>query len=179
MNRQLTRKLLTALVAATPLALTSCDVSVNFWDQRTFTVNLQGPVTAVMNQTTTVDLSQDPAVENAVDSISDLQVLAFWVQVTNVYPDNQATSVSGSVTISDPNDSTWTPITISYTNVPIALNGQLQLTPNPDDVTAIANLLQTKHVLQAVYSGSVDQVPAHFDFQGKINIAATINTTTL
>jgi hypothetical protein len=179
-NRNLTQKLLAALLALTPLGLTSCEVAVNFWDQRTFTVNLQGTDTTAASMQT-VDLSQDPAVQTAVDSISNLQILSLWVQVTNVYADDTDPNqtVSGMVTISDPTDSTWTPITIAYNNVPVSLNSQVELTPNPDQVTAIATLLQTKHKLQAQYAGSVSSLPAHFDFQGKINISAMINTNAL
>jgi len=188
MHRSVPQKIVAVVLACSPVLFTGCDLPLDFWDTKTITVDI--PANTVVTfppQHGDVDLSTDPAISSHLNQIQSLAIPEIWVQVGQVYPDNVAASVSGTLTISDPSDSTWTPITLTYTDIPIAAGGQLNLTPDPTDVTRLQDLVQKKQKFDAVYSGSINgastdggpagpATPAHFDLTGRIHITATVST---
>jgi hypothetical protein len=178
MSRSLTTKVFLAALAMLPLA-GSCDVPIDFWVDKSATINIDASENNVIpTQSQTVDINSVPAISGQANLIKSVQIPAVWVMVKNIQSGNAATSVSGTLEISDPSDATFAPIMISYTNVPIVEGGRLDLTPEQSDVDRLQTLIQTKGKFSMQYSGMIDQLPAQFDLDGEIHIIATISVST-
>ena len=170
-----TRFLLAGLVGSASL-LSSCDLPIDFWADKSTAVNIAaGEMTSVTQPAQTVNLNDYPAVAGNAKLIKSVQIPEVWVEVATIDSSNQATAVSGTVTIADPGDSSFTPITLTYSNVPIVAGGRLDLTPQASDVSRLQTLLQTKGKCSIQYSASIDQLPAAFTLQGEIHVIATVS----
>jgi hypothetical protein len=174
MRSTMTKRFLPVLLAIVPVTFTACDIPIDFWDAKTITVDLAAGGETSVSNTQTVNLNNDSAISKNLSKLTSLKVPEVWLKMDTIYPDNAATTVSGTVTISDPTDSSWTPVTLTYNNVPITADSELDISPDPSVLVDVASLLKNKHELQAVYSASVDQLPAHFSFDGRIHISATV-----
>jgi hypothetical protein len=175
MLRTPTRFILAAVVASTSM-LSSCDLPIDFWVDKTTNVNIPtGDMTTVTQAPQTVNLNDYPAVAGQAKLIKSVQIPEVWIEVTSIDPTNTATQVSGTLSITDPTDSTFAPVMLTYTNIPIVAGGRLDLTPQASDVTRLQTLLQTKGSCSITYSASIDQLPAVFSLQGELHLIATVS----
>lgn len=174
MRSTMTKRLLPVLLAIVPVTFIACDVPIDFWDAKTITVQIAADGQNSVSDTQNVDLNKDSAISKNLDKLTTLKVPEIWLKMNTIYDDNRATTASGTVTISDPSDESWGAVTLTYNNVPIAADSELNISPDASSLVRVAGLLKTKHALKAVYTASVDQLPAHFSFDGRIHVSATV-----
>ncbi len=178
MRRSTTKSLVAALIGSAPVLLTSCDVTVDFWDyQSNVSVNIPVGMPLTISAQNTVNVFANQAIASKANLVTAIQIPDIWLEVSSVQPTNLATLASGSITITDPDpsDTTFTPITLSYTDLPIKAGGRVDLQPAQSDVNELQTLIQKTGKFHIEYSGNIDQEPALFGLQGAIHVVATVN----
>jgi hypothetical protein len=181
--RLISKTLFAAGLAAVPLFFTGCDVPVDFWQEQSVKVLYENPDLLGISHEEDVDIGQNSAVAGKASLIKNVQIPEVWINVDKIYgegdegPANKTTKVNGTMTITDLSEgTTFAPLTLTYKDVPVAAGGRVELTPEQADIDRLQNLIQTKGKFHVKYSGSIDQVPAHFDLTGKIRIIAAVGS---
>jgi hypothetical protein len=170
------RSVLTVVVGSAFL-LASCDIPIDFWEDKSVTVDLEPGMMTTVSKDQDIDIDSNPAVVSKAKLIKSIQIPELWVMVSNIQPDNKATTVSGTLVITDPDttDTTFGEIDIQYTNVPILEGGRVDLKPQQSDIDKLQALVLKTGKFHMTYSGTIDQLPAKFDLQGQIHVVATVS----
>ncbi len=161
------------------LCTAACVLPVDFWDEHTMTVHTTAGKAAEVSASQTVDLSQSTDVTAYLKAVTLVQIPVVELRIANVQADNRATRMSGSIAIADPSDSSWAPVTLSYSNASITEGGTIQLVPTPADVARLSAMLLVKKRFEEEDSASFDSQPAHFDFTSRIHIVAQVDSSKL
>ena len=154
-------------------------IPINFWQNNTVPIDATAGMPLTMSATTNVNLAQQTQLSSELKAVTALDVAQVEVQIANVQPDNQASEVSGSITISNPRDASWTPITLSFANEPVTEGGTITLTPDSADVDRLSDMLVSQEQFSQEMAASVSALPAHFDLTTKVHVVAYVDITKL
>lgn len=172
-NRSLA--LLAALSLALPV-LASCGdgLSVDFWDEREFDVDLPAGGQNAISDAKVVDLSEHAEVKDRLKQLKSLTVPEIWLEVSKVDATNKATRASGKLEVSENVDGAARTLVADYKDLAIGEGGKTQLPLDRPTQKIVEDLALTKSSFKAFYSGSLDQLPAKFHVKARIHVVATV-----
>src|SRR5438045_2692751 len=98
------KTVLCALISGAAL-LPGCDLPVDFWEEQQIAVQDMDAQHLTISQSKDVDVSKNEAVAKSSNLIKNVRIPELWLEIGEIRPDNAATVVSGSMTITSTDDS--------------------------------------------------------------------------
>ena len=111
------------------LAVSGCDIGVDFWQNASVQVDVPAKVPKTFSTTQDLNLGGSSA-RLPVGNLDSVQIPEITIDISDVGSGNLATLISGSLVITDPADSTFTPVTLPFDNVAVVDDGQATIVPS-------------------------------------------------
>jgi hypothetical protein len=151
-------------------ALWDCGVGLNFWQDAVIQVDVPaGPKT--FTQAQTINFAAD---SSHPGHLTGLRIPEVRVRINNVAAANKATSLSGSIVISDSTDASFPPVTLPFDALKVTEGAETIIYPDGAAVNRLQPVVLAQHPLKIEHRTTLSALPAHFQLTSSLHILAEV-----
>jgi methionine-rich copper-binding protein CopC len=155
------------------LLLSGCDFGVSFTQNTTVKVDVPSEAPKSFSVGQNVNLA-DSGSGAPIGQLAGVSITGIEISVSDIQTGNKATSVKGSLVITDPSDATFVPITLTFPEMPVADGSSVTLTPTAGENAEIQAAALARQTVHIEYNTTVNALPANFTLTASIEVNAQV-----
>lgn len=157
------------------VTLAACGVDIDFWDERSFEVDVPEESEKSVEKAIDVDLKEHAEFKEKLTQLKDVDVVEIWLEVPAVDAANKATKVSGRLEVSGLEDDAEKILVAEYKDLAIGAGGKVQLEWDDEGYEKLKSFaFDAPNQFRLHLSGALDELPAKFTLETRLHVVATV-----